>query len=65
MNTPDNYDLWEAHEMQLERRRMKRPKCCECGKPIQSERLYRIHGDIYCPDCIEDFAEEVEDDEEY
>lgn len=65
MNTPDNYDIWLAHDQQLERQRMKRPKCCECRKHIQAERLYRIHGDIYCPDCIEDFAEDVEDVEEY
>ena len=65
MNVPDNFGLWEAHERQIERQRMKRPKCCECGEHIQAERLYRIHGDIYCPDCIEDFAEEVEDDERY
>jgi formylmethanofuran dehydrogenase subunit E len=60
MNVPDNFGLWESHEIQLERQRMNRPRCCECGEHIQSIRLYRIHGDIYCPDCIEDFAEEVE-----
>lgn len=44
---------------------LRRPKCCECGKHIQSEKCYRIHGDVYCPDCIEDFEEDVEDDEIY
>lgn len=37
-----------------------RPKCSGCGEHIQSEKCYRIHGEVYCPDCIEDFAEDVE-----
>ena len=37
-----------------------RPKCCECGEHIQADKCYRIHGDVYCPDCIEDFKEDVE-----
>lgn len=61
MSIPDNFSQWEANERQMEQQLSKRPKCCECGKHIQDERLYRIHGDIYCPDCIENFAEDVED----
>ena len=38
-----------------------RPKCSECGEPIQSEKCYIIHGVVYCPDCIESFEEDVED----
>lgn len=37
------------------------PKCCECGKPIQDEKLYNINGDLYCEECIENFKEDTED----
>ena len=61
MNIPDNYDLWEAHDIEQERRRARRPVCSECGENIQSEMAHLIHGKWYCEDCMENFKELVED----
>ena len=36
------------------------PKCCECGNPIQDEKLFNIHGDFYCEECMEYFKEYTE-----
>ena len=60
MSIPDNYDQWLKHEREQTRWLKSRPKCSRCGEHIQSEKCYRIHGEVYCPDCIEDFAEEVD-----
>lgn len=30
-----------------------RPRCCNCGEPIQDEDMYIIYGEKYCPRCIE------------
>ena len=38
-----------------------RPRCSECGDPIQDEKLYNINGDLYCEECIENFKEDTED----
>ena len=38
-----------------------RPRCCECGKPIQDDELYNIHGELYCEECIESFKEDTDD----
>ena len=38
-----------------------RPRCSECGKPIQGDKLFNIHGDLYCEECIENFKEDTED----
>ena len=61
MSIPDSYDLWEAQDIAMERRRARRPVCSECGEAIQSEMAFLIHGDWYCEDCMENFKELVED----
>lgn len=49
----------------------KRPKCSDCGEPIQDEYCYLINDELICPECLkynyrkntEDF--EVVEDYEY
>ena len=53
MNIPDNYDLWEAHDIELERQRARRPICCHCGEHIQDDVLFDINGELYHIDCAE------------
>ena len=31
----------------------KRPKCAECGEPIQDEECWEIEGKLICSDCLE------------
>ena len=61
MSIPDNYDIWRAHDIEMERRRARRPVCECCGKHIQSETAYLIQGDWYCEDCMDNYKELVED----
>lgn len=63
MSVPDNYDLWERHDEEQERRLESLPECAECGEPIQQEFAVCIHGDWYCDCCIKDFRKEVPDNE--
>lgn len=48
----DNYQRWLDHEWEQEKWLKSRPKCFQCGDPIQDEKGYRIEGRLYCPDCI-------------
>ena len=62
MNTPDNYDIWEAHERELEKRLERLPVCDVCNQPIQDEHLYLINDEFICPECLErDFRKDVDD----
>lgn len=54
MNVPDNFDMWEAHEAEQERRLAERPVCADCGEPIQDDHFYLINGEAICPRCLED-----------
>lgn len=42
-------DLYYAD---LERELAKRPRCTDCGEPIQDEVYYEFDGKSYCPDCL-------------
>jgi formylmethanofuran dehydrogenase subunit E len=53
-NISDNYDIWEAHEIEMERRRARRPKCYRCGEHIQDETAVEIAGKLICENCIDD-----------
>lgn len=62
MNIPDAYDLWEAQDIENERRLARRPKCSVCDNRIQDEEAYLINGDFVCEKCLErDFKIWVED----
>lgn len=57
----DNYDVWEAHDIELERRRMRRPVCDDCGEHIQEETAFLINGNWICEKCMDNYREIVED----
>lgn len=50
----DNYQLWEAHDMEQERKLDRLPKCSECGEAIQSEHYYEINDEPICPECMDE-----------
>lgn len=54
----DNYDLFEMHEAEIERRTRHLPICCVCEEHITSDYGYRIPGenDIFCEDCWDEFV---------
>ena len=60
MNTPDNYDIWLAHEEEMERKLSSRPVCSYCENHIQDDHYYEIDGKLYCPDCLEHFRKELD-----
>ena len=60
MRIPDNYDIYEAHEAERERRLEELPKCDICGEPIQEEYYYLIKGDKICPDCLDNYRKDVD-----
>ena len=61
---PDNYDLFEAHEREVERRIARLPKCNKCGEPITSDYAYDVDG-LWCEDCFEDFKNDIQVDMDY
>ena len=52
---PDNYDLFEMHEREKERKIKRLPVCASCGEPIMSDKAYCISG-WFCESCFEDWA---------
>lgn len=62
MNVPDNYDIWEAHEREQERRLARLPVCADCGEPVQDDHFYLINDEVICPNCLEaGYRKEVDD----
>lgn len=51
-NIPDNYELWEKHDSQLQADLAELPECDWCGENIQEEHYYDIDGDKVCDECI-------------
>lgn len=59
----DNYDLWEAHDIEQEKWLERRPICCICGDHIQDETMFNVNGDIYCEECMRnEFEQEIIDE---
>lgn len=54
----DNYDLFEMHERQEERRLSRLPVCNKCGEPITSEKAYEVDG-WYCESCFEEWVKDI------
>lgn len=48
----DNYDLWEAHERDKDRRLSNRPVCAYCEQHIQEEFFYEIDCEMVCEECL-------------
>ena len=51
----------DMHDMEQERKRMRRPLCEVCGEHIQDETGINIHGHWICEKCIKDNREHVDD----
>ena len=52
---------FDRYDMELERRRARRPICERCGEHIQSENLWDINGTLYCPECARiEFEQETD-----
>ena len=51
---PDNYDMWEAQDIERERRRARLPVCDnrKCRRQIQDDYYFEIEGDILCEKCM-------------
>lgn len=64
MNIPDNYDIWEAHDIENERMRARLPVCDnrKCRRQIEGDYYWEIEGDILCEKCaILRYRKNVED----
>lgn len=57
---PDNYDLWEQHEIEQQKWEESRPICSCCDEHIQDEVYYEIHGKKLCVSCIEEMKVRIE-----
>lgn len=58
----DNYDVWEAHESELEAERSKYPVCAYCGEPITDEVLFDVSGELYHKKCaVHEFCKYTDD----
>ena len=53
MFTNDPIADFNAWDSEKERRLARAPKCAECGKPIQEDRLFDIDGELYHVKCFE------------
>lgn len=56
---PDNYDVWVAHEEEMDKQLELLPLCARCEDHIQQERAVCIDGTWYCDDCLEECRQEV------
>ena len=52
---PDNYDLFEMHEREIERKKKRLPVCACCGEHVASEKVYNIDGWM-CESCFEEWV---------
>lgn len=53
MRTDNPVRDFENHDRAQSKALEKYPVCSECGERIQTDYLYDIGGDLYCPDCME------------
>lgn len=52
--TGDPHSDFDRHDREQSEWMNSLPKCCECKKPIQDEQYYKVHGNIYCTECMND-----------
>jgi len=62
MDCPDNYSQWARHDAEQEAELARRPKCYECGHPIQDEKCFEINGELICPGCMKENHEKHTED---
>lgn len=57
----DNYEIWAAHDAEMERRQELLPRCERCGEPLDTY-LFEIDDEVLCEDCVAaKFRRNVED----
>lgn len=61
MYVPDNYDLFEQHERQMERAFEHCPKCDKCESPLDYQ-AYRCDDKLLCWDCAVDWLDTLKED---
>ena len=58
----DAYEMWRCREHEREKWLAKKPVCSRCEEHIQDERLFDIHGVLYCEGCAcDEFKKWTED----
>lgn len=51
-----DFEAWDAERAKwLERR----PKCADCGEPIQDDHYYQINGGPVCQYCLDNYRVEI------
>ena len=65
MTIPDNADLFEMHDREMEAKAQKLPRCERCGEPIYQYKAVRINRCWYCDNCIEELREDTTDDSDF
>lgn len=50
----DNYQLWEHHELAVEKEIEKLPVCDYCHEPITEEYFFNVLGSFYCERCMKE-----------
>ena len=58
---PDAYDQWAKLDEEQYERDCRRPRCAACGEPVRYIG-YRIGGELYCEECVEESKEYVEEE---
>lgn len=58
---PDNYSQFLKRDREEYAAEKNRPACACCEEPIWGETAYRINGELWCPQCIENCIEYLED----
>lgn len=60
MYIPDNYDAFVENEAKVGKAYDEYieslPVCSECGETIHDDVCYKIFGELFCTECIEDMA---------
>ena len=58
----DNYDLFEMHDAEQERKLQKLPVCVYCNEHIQDESFFLINDEVICEDCMDSYFRKAVDD---
>lgn len=61
MYVPDNLDAYNEYSSRQDARLDRRPKCEECGGPIQDECCYYINSELICNECMQGYKVNTED----
>ena len=62
MNVPDNYDLWERHDAEQQKKLKKLLLCDYCEEVIQDDYYYEIDNECICEECLNDNFRKRNDD---